>query len=265
MTEQQYRRQWLKWHKGYETIVYRKLMKYFRNINIPFDVLTVENYTTLINPKEDELLKVYVDFYKEVGIIHAKRVDKDIKKQTKDFTSFLSEFERTIITWLYENSLTRIRSVSGDYVDYIRQIITKGIEENKTISEITTELKKLLTSRNFYRYQAMRIARTETTAAANHASIVVSETSNLVYDKVWISSNDARTRRIPKAKFDHASMNMVKVPVKEFFNVPSKLGSERLLFAGDPKGSAGNVINCRCANVLRPRRDADGRLVRKIV
>ena len=101
------------------------------------------------------------------------------------------------------------------------------------------------------------------TAAANNSSLVVSETSNLVYDKVWIATEDYRTRRIPEDAFSHYAMNGVVVPVDEPFTVPSKTGGEQVMFAGDPKGSAGNIINCRCANALKPRRDKNGKLIRK--
>ena len=48
----------------------------------------------------------------------------------------------------------------------------------------------------------------------------------------------------------------------ELFEVPTLTGYEKVRFAGDPKASAGNVINCRCNNALVPRRDKNGRIVR---
>jgi hypothetical protein len=52
-------------------------------------------------------------------------------------------------------------------------------------------------------------------------------------------------------------MNRVKVPLDKPFNV----GGEKLMFAGDPKGSAGNVINCRCSIAQVVRRDSNGNIM----
>ena len=49
MTEKQFRKRWLRWHSGYEKIVYRKLMKNFREAgnSIPFDFITKDNYEVM--------------------------------------------------------------------------------------------------------------------------------------------------------------------------------------------------------------------------
>ena len=57
-------------------------------------------------------------------------------------------------------------------------------------------------------------------------------------------------------------MNLVKVPADQPFKVPSKSGVQDMMYPGDPNGSAGNVINCRCSSAIVPRRDKDGRLIR---
>ena len=77
-------------------------------------------------------------------------------------------------------------------------------------------------------------------------------------DKVWISALDARTRQAPDSKFDHYDMNQKRVPLDKPFNV----SGEKLMFPGDPKGSGGNVINCRCSVAQVVRRDKDGNIIR---
>ena len=37
---------------------------------------------------------------------------------------------------------------------------------------------------------------------------------------------------------------------------------DELAYPGDPKGRAGNVINCRCTVGIIPKRDASGSLIR---
>lgn len=267
MTREQQRRQWLRRHNAYERLAYKKFIKLLREqaLNVNYNVVLTENLPITIS--EDAFVKIYYEVYKEVGIIHGTRLGKQLNREIKDFTlnSFLSEFERNLLSWLYENSLSNIRSVSLDFVKYLQQFITEQRDLNKTVQEISAEMIKLINRRDFYRWQALRIARTETTAASNYASIQVGNTSRIVYQKMWLSATDARTRKPPKSEFNHLSMDGVKVEMNEKFKVPFNGGFQELSFAGDPKGSAGNVINCRCSNVLVPKRDANGNVIRKIV
>ena len=267
MTEKQYRNQWIRRHSQYEKIAYKKLLKSLREMsnNIPFDYLTNDNYNTLIRSsfKEEQFISTYYSIYKEVGIIHGKRVGRQINKQIKEFTlnSFLGVFENDLLAWLYRNSLTNIRSVQDNLVAHLQEFISNGVKDNLTVREISKDLQKVINKKDFYRWQALRIVRTETTAAANYASTVAADSSGVLMDKVWISADDSRTRRPPKSGFNHLVMNGVKVGVDEKFKVPFKGGVQLLDFPGDPKGSAGNIINCRCNSALIPRRDENGRLV----
>lgn len=266
MNKEQIRRQWLKRHSVYERLAYRKFIKLLREqaLQVNYNVVLLENLPITIN--EDAFVKIYYEVYKEIGIIHGTRLGKQFNREIKDFTlsGFLTDFERNLISWLYENSLSNIRSVSTDFVKYLQEFIAVKKAENLTIREIGSEIVKLINRRDFYRWQALRIARTETTAAANYASVQMANTTRVVYQKMWISAKDPRTRKPPKSDFNHRIMDGVKVEMNEKFKVPFMNTFQELNFAGDPKGSAGNVINCRCANVLVPKRDANGNLVRRI-
>jgi hypothetical protein len=66
-----------------------------------------------------------------------------------------------------------------------------------------------------------------------------------------------RTRQPPDSTFDHYNMNQIRVPLDKPFNV----SGQNLMFPGDPNGSAGNVINCRCSVAQVARRDADGNIM----
>ena len=268
MNENQYRKRWLRQHKQYERRAYKELTKGFRDLgnSIPFEFMTTDNYELILetNLKQEMFFNIYYNLYKDVGTIHGERVGKEINKQIKEFTlnSFLSLFERNLLSWLFDNATTRIVTVRKTYLNYVRDIITFGLNDGKSMSEISTELKLKINQRDFYRWQALRIARTETTAAANYASTVASDISGVVTDKVWISAADARTRRPPESEFNHMKMNGVKVGKDEHFEVPFNGGFEKVMFPGDPKASAGNVINCRCNAAVVPRRDKNGRIVR---
>ena len=265
----QYRKQWLRWHKGYEKYAVVRFQRMFKDLanNIPLDALTEDNYKGVIDGaiKENDFYIVYQDVYNYVGIKHGDRTGKQINAQIKKIESkafslndFISLFERELLRYILDRGGSRIRSVRFHYVKFIQEIIATGLNDGKAIREITTDLQKLIKSRRWYRWQSLRIARTETTAAANFAAVTSSRVSGVVMQKEWISSLDARTRRPPESHFDHYDMNGKIVPIDEEFNV----SGEELLFPGDPNGSAGNVINCRCTVAQIPKRDKNGKLIR---
>lgn len=64
--------------------------------------------------------------------------------------------------------------------------------------------------------------------------------------KEWVSTIDRRNRGVdPKSPWDHLTPNGQKRKNAE----PFLVSGEPLMFPGDSAGSAGNVINCRCASV----------------
>ena len=268
----QYRKQWLKWHGAYERKAFTIFQRTFKELarSIPFERMTEDTYPIYISfhVSEKAITDAYVKVYKEIGLIHGKRVGRKINQQIgqKDYTieGFSREYLNTLFQWISKNTGQRIVSVREKYIRFIRTIVAKGLEEGKSISEMASEMQRIIKSRNFYRWQALRIARTETTTASNYAASVASEVSGVFLDKIWISAMDARTRRPPESLFDHYAMNLKSVPIKEAFNV----NGEKIMFPGaalTPSGnetSAQNIINCRCTVAEIVRRDSEGRIIR---
>lgn len=94
------------------------------------------------------------------------------------------------------------------------------------------------------RLRALRIARTETTTAANRAKELGADTyfkeiGETQGYKMWISRADAKVRH------DHSSVNETAVHFDEPFNVGGFEGN----LPGDPKLPAKERVNCRCTFV----------------
>ena len=101
------------------------------------------------------------------------------------------------------------------------------------------------------RLRATVISRTEIHAAVQFASLQTALRSSIPLVKVWNSERDERTRDFGEvgriSQFNHRVMDGTRVPLLSDFLVPSIGGGvEALAFPGDPRGSAGNIINCRC-------------------
>lgn len=271
MSRQEFRRRWLINHKKYEKRGLAIFRKRFRESasKIPFESLNLNNYELLItlNILEQDVRQAYFDLHLETGIRNGKKIGRAINKEIrqqkayhiKDFEPgpFENQYRQFLSQWLINNAGTRITSVKDELIEYLIKFIADGVESGKDIRTISRELQKHVLGRSFYRWQIERIVRTETTAAANLGAIQAGESSGIVWEKEWISSNDSRTRRRPQDEYDHLRLDGVRVPKDGFFEDVDA----RLQFPGDPSAPAGAVINCRCAVSVVPKRNADGEIV----
>ena len=95
------------------------------------------------------------------------------------------------------------------------------------------------------------IARTETHNAASFANnsyhVTVADDLGISMKKKWVATSDGRTRPA------HAAANGQVVNINEDFIV----GGVNMDYAGDPKGGAANVVNCRCVIVYADERDME--------
>ncbi len=253
-----YRQKWLKYHKSYEKRAFRELRKVFKDwnnriTNLNIDERLIKQQLELIT-SSDDMLEAYQNIYFNIGRIHGRRVGKFINIELKEFTmnEFMDLFEQNLPIFLRDFGITRIQQVHQTYLDDVFKLFNDRLKAGKTLKETTDEVFKIMKSPRFYKWQAERIARTESTAAANYSATQAGEVSGFVMQKRWISALDARTRD------PHASSNGKRVGLKEAFTV----GGELLKYPGDPNGSAGNVINCRCTVAVIPARDSNGRLIR---
>ena len=98
-------------------------------------------------------------------------------------------------------------------------------------------------------FQAERLVRTEATNAANYATMQSAQDifPGADMQKEWISASDERTR----AAHREANGQIVD------FNKPFIVKGEELMRPGDPRGSASNVINCRCSMAPFPKEGAN--------
>lgn len=269
-SETKYRQKWLKYHKSYEKRAYKLLRGVFKKwnktiINTQIDENLYKAQITM-TISDTDMYNAYYDIYYNIGKIHGKRVGKSINNELqKDFTliDFMRIFEQELPYFLRNYAIQRIQLVHQSYLNVIFEMFNDRLKEGKTLKETTEEIFKVMQSPRFYKWEAERIARTETTSAANYAAIKAGKNVGYVVEKQWISGSDARVRRKPKAHFDHFEMNGKKVGINEMFVFnENTLDADMLEYAGDVRGKAGNVINCRCTVAIVPKRDKNGRLIR---
>ena len=249
----------LKLHSTYENKALRILLKEFRRMSakIPFEALTKDNAENVIkitiNNEElnKALFKVHLTIGKSYGNMEARRFRREIKKW-KPLPLFNEAFQRYLLKYYADFGGENITLLTDTYVQAVVSEIRKATFENETVIQMRDRIFKTVNSPNFYKWQALRIARTETTFAMNSAKQIAGEVSGLVMEKVWIAAIDDRTRP------EHIEANGKAVPLNEPFIV----GGERLMYPGDKSSaSAANLVNCRCTVGNRAKRDADGNLI----
>ena len=219
---------------------------------IPFGNLSKATYEALIigNVTEAQIKEMYKEIYTTLIEPQYKRTERQIKADI--------DFETIILNWLNSNAGLRIVSVHQTLIESIIKVIADGYANNLSVADITRNLQNKF---GWYKSQAIRIARTETTTATNLATTLAAVNSEFELQKTWVSAQDNRTRRPPKSPFDHLDMNGVTVDADRPFFV----GGEELEYPGAPTGTSGNIINCRCKVVFTIKEDADGLPIRKII
>jgi len=147
------------------------------------------------------------------------------------------EFMAAVQSFISLQALSRVTGLTDTTVDYVRNRISVGIAAGFSVDEIASGIRLIAPS--ISKYRSMMISRTESHSAYNFGTQAGAESSGLILQKEWISSNDGRTR---DDRFDHREADGEVASLNGYFYDTGG----RLMYPGDPSGRAGNVIHCRC-------------------
>lgn len=203
--------------------------------------------------KENDLINMYTEMYSKIGLHFAlwyyKNVDKLLNKAS-DIDNLMSIWAKSFAFVGQQVGAQRVTLVSGTAKNTLIAVTQKLMSDPTFMNQgEKVKAKTLKTQFNRYStYQAKRLVRTEATNAANYATIVSAQS---VFDgrdlmKTWHTSIDGRER------VSHGAANGQTVPNAGKFSVQGQF----LKWAGDPAGSASNVINCRCGVSVFPKPNA---------
>lgn len=264
---------WIRLHNKFEALAFRIMQGAIRKIvlDIPFAKMTRTTYKASIpqhmpdKPWMDALTKLHY----RIGVQYAEQNLDMIDQAQKAHPFFAPFFQRYISKWLARYGGRKIVLLKRTLADWLIDTITDQLdlaEEEENFETIASLIYQAVKEKGFYKWQIQRIVRTETTSAMNNGTLATADTTGIVLEKVWYSADDTRTRRHtgkPKSPFDHLEMDGRVVAQGEKFKLMNyKTGEpEYLEYPGDPTGSAGNIINCRCRLSMRPKKDANGNLI----
>lgn len=220
------------------------------------------------------IAKTIKQLHVALGTKMATMTNKSIKKATKGFyepfETKMSQndiYAYVILQYLERQGVGAIADeITNTTQRQIAAYLQKGFENNLTISELIPMLKQS----GITDFRAELIARTETGRAANLGAMVGATATGLVTQKEWISTRDARTRRMPKDYADHLVMDGRKANYDEPFLVPTSSKAKGGIHAGNVEymmypcvsgASAANTCNCRCTVAFEAQRDSRGQLM----
>ena len=160
-------------------------------------------------------------------------------------------FQRLIEQYIEQYGAQKVQQILETTRKQIMGVIREGQREGLGVEAIAKLMREAIPEFSLIRSRV--IARTETHGSSQFAQIRTAQQSTRPLVKQWNSVEVTRTRTfIDDDRYDHRVMDGQRVALEQPFLVPTIFGTkEPLMFCGDPNGSAGNVINCRCALTFR--------------
>ncbi len=250
---------WQTLQPKYERKAYRIVQKHIKIIlsSLPVDNMKLFNYEIIIdlNITYDDIYKMFREIYTVIGLDYGNRINKEIEKVKKANVLFNDVLLKEILLFLSTEGGVKITSVRNTLVEDIIKAIQAQLSENATLIDLQNAIHAIVEkSQTFYKWQSLRIARTETTSASGLAAMKTAEASDLEMQKTWIATLDNRTRR------DHFREDGQSVDLNQPFIMSS---GASLQYPGDPKALPSETINCRCTIAFVPKRDIEGMLILK--
>lgn len=192
--------------------------------------------------KEKELLKKYSEGYYEKAIESGADTLIDEVGIDIDF-----DMEDPLVVDFIKNKVNKVTGITDTVKDQIKDAISAGQEEGEGIKGIADRIR---TQFNFANTRARMIARTEVFGANNFGRYAAMQDSGFKKKK-WFTARDDRTRSIDNGdEFDHVAMHGTEIGMDENWVVPGKNSDDEIRFPADPAGQAGNLINCRCVEIV---------------
>ena len=224
--------------------------QYKKAIDLFLSQNQVNGFDSLFSLKD--LNNIYLSTYVNIGMRFAEWYAKNHETLLikVDTSIYRDNWERRFANTANQVAGERIVSVQGTARETLNKILKKYMADPEFMALNEREGQRILRSKfkQISKYQAQRIIRTEATNAANSGTL---QSATDIFgkeqlQKKWISGIDERTRSA------HAIANGQIVDFNKKFNV----GGQMLNHAGDPAGSAANVVNCRCTVAPFPKPEA---------
>lgn len=195
---------------------------------------------------KSNMMNIFAKYYSKTIEQFYSLIEGTTKKSLYNLETKQRDWVLFLVEWINERGGVAAQQTSTTTRDDIQKALLSAISSEEALTERSL-VQKVLAVKGFSQFRARAIARTETHGAAMWASrrtankIQIDTGIEMV--KVWNAVEDERTR------ISHAGVDGQRRLMSQDFNV----GGVKMDRPGDPKGGAGNVINCRCVLTYEPR------------
>jgi len=189
----------------------------------------------VLDQLEPDLADVLGGAFSDVARAHRAWVVEHVVSKARAKPKPADPFTASLQSYLRKYTALRVAEISKTTRERIRAALAEGEAAAESVEEVAARIDELYLEQ-IIPNRSMVIARTETGSAANWAGLEGARETGVRMTKEWATNVDGRERD------SHREADGQRVELDEDFTV----GGEALGFPGDPRGSAENVIQCRC-------------------
>lgn len=243
------RREGLKVGKVYEArLIKARRTEVKRVLDIARDFDSPEDVASVIQRiDETKYIQPWLEgLYKTAGMPCAERVAKQLREKKAESFSESDVWYNTLVLFARKRAGALIQSVSDtlkkSLVAKLRDLMESDV--GMSIEELTRALYASY-KKDIEKWQARRIAQTETMISMSRAGQAAADTLDIAYTKTWAVSGLDNTRDT------HLAMDGITVDQHEYF----ELAGGKLLYPHDlsMNPDPSEIINCACDVIRDPK------------
>lgn len=199
---------------------------------VVFDLTIEDNKVRVIN-------QTFFDKASELGI---RQVFNEIVGLTGDKLNEQTQAAKNSI-WLKGKLLISSQKITGinrTTQKLVASQLKTGLESGETVNDLANRIGHVLGEN---RGRALNIARTQTAGAVGSGRHTGMKAAGVEL-KSWLTAGDETVRSAHREAGQKYADGIA-------VDLPFVVAGETLMFPGDPSGSAGNIINCRCVELAK--------------
>src|SRR6266496_4256545 len=194
----------------------------------------------MVLEQQGTLKNLIVGIYQDVGEDFGNSVLKDLKFGDASYEQKLLNLKLNlhapdVLLYLLKLAGEKVKQIYGTTLAFLQEHLTAGVQAGETLDQVAQRVDDLYTE-SIIPERSQTISATEVHSANEYGSSQAAQMSGLTLKKMWQTTFDDKVRT------DHAEAQGQEIDMDEAFEV----GGEQLMYPGDPAGSPGNIIGCRC-------------------
>lgn len=235
------RREWVRQNRLREPYIKQftgRLKNYFNRLGNGLAEDFSFGSTIMLEIRQNNSFNELANIFRVQYRVVANAFKNNMLNREQNVKDFESDFELELERYINDNVGTLVVGINDTTKAKIQTVINNSLGSGESINSTGNEIRNAIIGMGVLR--ANLIARTEVHRTASFANEMVAENMGIAgTKKEWVAVADGRTRAT------HIAATGQQVGLEEPFIV----GGDKLKYPGDPAGSPGETINCRCVSI----------------